>query len=97
MFTENKHTRHFATRKNSQSQLVTDRCSLLPTRKVKGLARNTKCSHSHKILVALRRHKFTQYFVSGLALCGRMNSLPWLNTRSTEAEVEVMHKQQRGV
>jgi len=25
-----------------------------------------------------------------------MNSPPWLNTRSTEAEVEVMHKQQGG-
>jgi len=69
----------------------------MPTTKVKGLTRNTNCSHSHKILVALRHHKFTQYAVSGLALCGRMNSPPWLNTSSTEAEVEVMHKQQRGV
>jgi len=32
-----------------------------------------------------------------IALCGRINSLPWLNTRSTEAEVDVMHKQQCGV
>ena len=32
-----------------------------------------------------------------LALCGRMNSPPWLNTRATEAGVEVMHKQQLGV
>ena len=36
----------------------------MPTRKVKGLARNTKYSHSHKILVALEHHKFTQYSVS---------------------------------
>jgi len=56
----------------------------MPTRKVKGLARNTNTALiriNHKILVALRRH----------------NSPPWLNTRSTEAEVEVIHKQQRGV
>jgi len=32
----------------------------MPTRKVKGLARNTNCSHLHKILVALHHHKFTQ-------------------------------------
>jgi len=69
----------------------------MPTRKVKGLACNTKRFHSHKILVALRHHKFTQYSVSGLVLCGRMNSPPWLNIHSTEAEVEVMHKQQCGV
>jgi len=69
----------------------------MPTRKVKGLACNTNCSHSHKILVALQHHKFTQYSVSGLALCGHMNSPPLLNTSSTEAEVEVMHKQQCGV
>jgi len=36
----------------------------LRTRKVKGLARNTKYSHLHKILVALRHYKFTQYSVS---------------------------------
>jgi len=57
----------------------------MPTRKVDGLVCNTNCSHSHKILVALKHHKFTQYSVSGLALYGRMNSPPWLNTRSTEA------------
>jgi len=33
----------------------------------------------------------------GLLLCGRMNGLPWLKTRATEAEVEVMHKQKLGV
>ena len=68
----------------------------MQTRKVKGLACNTERSQLHKILVALRYQKFEQYSVSGLALCGRMNSPPWLNTRATEAEVEVMHRQQRG-
>jgi len=36
----------------------------MPTRKVKGLAYNTKYSHLRKILAALEHHKFTQYSVS---------------------------------
>jgi len=64
IFIDNKYTTHFATHKNAQSQLVTVQCSLSANQNVKDLARNIKYSHSHKILVALQHHKFTQYSVN---------------------------------
>jgi len=35
----------------------------MPNRKVKGLVCNTKRSHLHKILVALRHHIFTLFWL----------------------------------
>ena len=92
MFAENKYTTHFATHKNAQSQLVTVQCSLSKCQpensKVQLVTPNTLI----RIRSLLHFSITSSHSIRspGQALCGRMNSLPLLNTRSTEADVEVM-------
>ena len=94
MFSENKYTRHFATHKNAQSQLVTVQCSLSKCQREKSKVQLVTPTALiwHKIPVALQhlRHKLTQYSVSWPSpnVQCNMNSPPWPNTRATQAEVQ---------
>jgi len=86
MFTDNKYTRQFATHKNAQSQLCDCVHCLNANQKSQRFSLTTALICIRFLLHFVITSSHSKLFGLWPSLCGRMNSPPWLNTRSAEAE-----------